>query len=217
MQHPLEHLAQRRRDRDVEGGHRLVEQQYVGLRGECPGDRDPLRLAARQLGRPPRGQVRGVDQLEPARRRTRGFLLRQATGARTERHVVAYVEVREQQRVLGEQRHAPRVGGDERSGPAGPDVGQHPSRQLDPAAVRSQQPRDQVQHRRLARAVGAEQRDHLGVADLDRHLDVPLAHLGVHDEGHVARPRTSPITSTATTTSTSDSATAASGSVSRCR
>ena len=40
----------------VEGAERLVEQQHVGLRGQRPGDGDPLAHAARQLP----GQAVGV-------------------------------------------------------------------------------------------------------------------------------------------------------------
>ena len=41
-------------DRDVERGDRLVADDHPRLRGERPGDRDPLALAARQLQRAPR-------------------------------------------------------------------------------------------------------------------------------------------------------------------
>ena len=41
----------------VERGHRLVEQQHLGLGGERPGQRHPLRLAAGELGGPAAGEV----------------------------------------------------------------------------------------------------------------------------------------------------------------
>jgi hypothetical protein len=41
-----QHLPHRGHDGDVEGRHRLVEQQQPRLGGEGPGDRDALGLAA---------------------------------------------------------------------------------------------------------------------------------------------------------------------------
>jgi hypothetical protein len=52
-------------NRNVQGGHRLVQQQHPGLDGERSGDAHPLPLAARQLVREPLGQLRREpDQLE---------------------------------------------------------------------------------------------------------------------------------------------------------
>ena len=57
--------AQRRGGGDVERRHRFVEQQQPRFRGQRAGDGDPLRLAARELGGPPVGEVCRVDRLEP--------------------------------------------------------------------------------------------------------------------------------------------------------
>ena len=73
-QHPAQHLAQRGRDRDVEGGHRLVEQQQPRVGGERPGDRDPLRLAA--------GELRRSCGRRTARRRPRPASGRRRCGTR---------------------------------------------------------------------------------------------------------------------------------------
>jgi hypothetical protein len=60
-----EEVQDLRLDRDVEGAHRLVGDQQVGLRGERAGDRDPLALAARELAREAPGEHGGEpDQFE---------------------------------------------------------------------------------------------------------------------------------------------------------
>ena len=48
----------------VEGGERLVEQQQLGLAHQGAGERHPLRLAARQGGRPGAGVVGEPDLVE---------------------------------------------------------------------------------------------------------------------------------------------------------
>src|SRR5712692_868918 len=52
----LEELEHRRLDRDVERRGDLVADQEGRLRRQRPRDRDPLPLAARELGRKPRGE-----------------------------------------------------------------------------------------------------------------------------------------------------------------
>ena len=59
-------------DLDVERGHRLVEHQHLGVGGERAGQRDPLRLAARQLRRMPVGQVVELEALQPGLRLVAG-------------------------------------------------------------------------------------------------------------------------------------------------
>ena len=49
----------------VERGHRLVEQEHLGLEGERPGQRDPLGLAAGELVRAAAGEVGQAEPFEP--------------------------------------------------------------------------------------------------------------------------------------------------------
>ena len=79
-QHPAQHLPERRGDRDVERGHRLVEQQQPRVGGEGPGDGDPLRLPAGQL-RPACGRRSSGDaDLAPAS--ARAYAVRRPAGCR---------------------------------------------------------------------------------------------------------------------------------------
>ena len=48
----------------VEGAERLVEQQHLRLQDECPGEGDPLLLAAGQLRRPALLEPAEADQLD---------------------------------------------------------------------------------------------------------------------------------------------------------
>lgn len=136
---------------------------------------------------------------------------------RSERHVVDHAEVREQQRVLRQQRGAACVGWP-------PDVEveveQHIVVEGRPPGVRPQDPGDDLKHRRLAGTVGPEDRNDLTRGDLQRDVQVAVGHHRIEVERHSAllrEPRTSPMTRTAMTTRTNDRATAASGSLSRCR
>ena len=76
----LEQVDDLRLDRDVEGGHRLVGDDQLGLERERPGDADALALAAGELVRVPASAVRGrptsssssrTSRRGPAPRRTR--------------------------------------------------------------------------------------------------------------------------------------------------
>ncbi len=63
-----EQIEDLRLDGDIEGGHRLVADQQIGLHGQRAGDGDALALAARELMRIPVGEI-GVetDTAEPLR------------------------------------------------------------------------------------------------------------------------------------------------------
>ncbi len=138
-QHPAQRLPQRRRDRDVEGGHRLVEQQQPRLGGQGPGDGDALGLTAGDLAGPPVGQVRGARPRSSQRSAAScGGRAPGARAARPEGDVVAHVEVREQQRLLGEQRDLPVVRAPRARRPP-PPPGQHPVVEHDAAPVGPEQ------------------------------------------------------------------------------
>ena len=132
-QHLAQQLPQRRCDRDVERGHRLVQQQQRRIGGERAGDRDPLGLPAGQLGRAAIGELGRVDRGQPARgsrpRPTRPAPL----AARTERDVRRRGQVREQQGLLREQHDAASV---RRHPDPGRGVDQHLVVQRDSAGVR---------------------------------------------------------------------------------
>ena len=93
-----------RRVRASRADERLVEQQQRGLAGQRPGERDPLRLTAGQLGRSARVPARRCpsrsSQGSAAARRGRAT---QPAGARRERHVVAHAQVREEPVVLEDE------------------------------------------------------------------------------------------------------------------
>ena len=93
------------RDRDVEGGQRLVEQQQPRVGGERPGHGDPLGLAAGELAGPASGEARAARPRPASGRRRSCAVARGRTAAAgAEGDVVAHGQVREQQRLLREQR-----------------------------------------------------------------------------------------------------------------
>ena len=108
-------LAQEAADVDararVERGHRLVEQQHLRLRGQHPGQRDPLRLPSRELGRRPAGEVAEPQAREPRDRLGAGLRPRGAGRPRSEGDVVAHVEVREEPVVLEDDTDGALLGG----------------------------------------------------------------------------------------------------------
>src|SRR5918995_4334816 len=134
---------------DVEAGHRLVEQQQVGLLGQALRDEDPLALAARQFVELAPGQVGHAEALE-----------RTVDGGS-----VATVEPRERP-LTGVARHGHglphgdrertiHVGGLQDEGDG---ARRAPRGDLQAPVARRHQAGDGAQQGRLARAVGADQR-----------------------------------------------------------
>ena len=218
-QHPAQHLPQGGLHGHVERRHRLVEEQHPWVGGQRPGDGDPLGLAAGELRRAPPRQLADADLVEPAL----GVRARRPAGgtraAWPEGDVLEGVEVREEQGVLAEQGRTPGVRRDHQARAARADVGEHLPVDGHPAGGGPDQAGQHPEERRLAGAVGAEQREGLTVGDLDGRLDVADGVGELDHDGHIElRPcRAKPMTTTATTSSTSARATAASGSVSRWR
>ena len=142
---------------------RLVEQQERRMRHQRTADRAHLLLAARHrpgLLRLPLGQAR--EQMEDALE----ILLQPALVLALERahlEVLEHGHPREQLPPLGRLGDA--AGDDVVRGVVGDVLAAEP----DLAAARVVEPVDRAQGRRLARAVGAEQRDDLAVAHLERH------------------------------------------------
>ena len=218
-QHLAQHLAYGGRDGDVERGHRLVEKQQPWVRREGSGNRDPLRLPSRELRGPAVGVRRGVDLAQPVLRDRARLAACLTRAARPEGDVVERGQVREQQRLLGQQRDPTRVWRD-------PDVrlpglpmskSTRPSSDAVPASGRSR-PAITDMAVDLPEPFGPST---ASVSPTPTCMDrskprSPIVALSV--ETHVApRTRASPITTIATTTSSSDRATAASASLSRCR
>ena len=220
----------------VEGRERLVEQQQRRVAGERPGERDPLRLPAGQVGRSARAPGRRCraaparwSAAERARRAT------QPAGARRERHVVAHAEVGEEPVVLEDETHgAPRRLDED------PAVGvvERRAAQDDAAGRHRGQARHRPEQRALPGAVGSEHGQHLAGRGRERgpQGEPAAGHAGVDDQpvgarqrrpvrcGRRAHPSAPPrsqrsrsVTSTTTDTSSSTrlSRMAASGSVSR--
>ena len=126
-----------------------------GSRGQRPGDRDPLRLSARQLAAaaaPARSPMPNRSSHSRAAA-LRGVAVH-AAAARAEGHVGQRSQVREEQLVLERQ---PRPTGRGRPGRRV----DHDS-PVDPTSpARRHQPGEGAQQRRLAGTVGADHRDHL--------------------------------------------------------
>ena len=178
---PAQQRPHRRHGVDVQRREGLVEQQQVGARGERAGERDPLLLAAGELRRPPVGEpghVDGVEQLPGAGRRgAAGHPL----GTRPERDVGQRGEVREQQGLLGEEPDATPVRGHVHTG-----VGERPATDPDVPGVGPQQAGEDVEQRRLARPVGAEDGQHVARVDGDRDVQ---GEAGSADDGGRVEPR----------------------------
>jgi 3-oxoacyl-[acyl-carrier protein] reductase len=136
----------------------LVQQQQARAAGERAGDGQHLLLAAgQQPDRPRLQRLQGREVLERLRR-----VERLAAVAQPE--VLGDGQAEEQTAALGDVRDpAPRAA-----------LGRHPRRVLaveqDPALERVHEPGHGPQRGRLARPVGAEQRDDLARGDLQLHL-----------------------------------------------
>jgi hypothetical protein len=156
----------------VQGRGRLVEQQQLGLHGQGPGDRHPLLLAARQLGRELAGLVLDPDPGQQLAGPALGLLPGLAADLdRAQGDVVEHALVGEQVELLED--HA-----DVRAQPGqlAPLRRQGPALQADGAAVDRLQPVDSPAQGRLARPRGADHDHHLARVHLE--VDV-LEHVQV--------------------------------------
>ena len=107
--------AQRGGGGHVEGGHGFVEQKQSWFGGQRAGDGDALRLAARQLGRSPLGEICGTDRLEPPVGRGASSRSGLALASRGVADVGGGAHVREQHCLLRQHRDAASVCGHETS------------------------------------------------------------------------------------------------------
>ena len=137
----------------VEGRERLVEQQHARVAGKRAGERDPLALTARELGRYAPGKVRDAEPLEE--------LVGAAAAAVGD--VLAHGHVREE-RVLLEDEPDPALA--RAGGRALPPSRTRPRRRARSGRRRPHEPGDRAQDRGLARAGRADERDR--PVDLER-------------------------------------------------
>ncbi len=175
-------LAQRAGERGlarrVDPGRRLVEHQQLGAAGQGPGDQRALLLAAGQAGHRVAGAVGQPDLLEGGRHGGPVGGPRRAEDAPT-----------------GDQAGPDHLGHRRRHAGTGADPLRHvpdplPSfeaavaEQGDRAGAQRHQPQDRPDQRRLAGAVGAQDRDH--VAALDAQRDAPQHDLVVVADDGIA-------------------------------
>ena len=155
---------------EVEGAERLVEEEDRRPVDQGPGEGDPLRLAAGDLGRLARLKAGQLDELEHLGHAALDLGALDALPAQPERDVLEDRQVREQGVVLEDRVHVPL----ERRKP------RHVlALELDQAAGRLLEPADHPERGRLAAAGRAEEAEELAVTDLevdlvDRHLVAEL-------------------------------------------
>ncbi len=210
-----EQLAQLGCGAHVQLRERLVEQQHRRLRGQRPGERDPLPLPAGQRTGSAVRQVPEPHGRQPPVRRTPSPGRTHPGRPRPERHVLPRAQVREHQRVLAEQPDRPALGPDRRLRPPVAHGGQGPLPHAHHAVGRHEVAGEDRQQGRLARPVGPEDRHQLPRVrrerDVERERAATHDHLGVQ-RGHAARPgrhaRAASSTATAAATRSSDRATA---------
>src|SRR5215208_1486295 len=141
----------------VEAAGGLVEQQQPRLRGERARDLDALERAERE---PDRRVVRNLAQPEVAERLL-GVGVRRAAGVAADEHVLADGHVREQREVL-ERPRDPTVHDAVRA-----DAQHVVAVEDDATGVGPVHARDDVERRRLAGAVRADQADDLALSDAE--------------------------------------------------
>ena len=134
----------------VEGAQGLVHQHQGGLEDQRPGHRDPLLLAARELGRAPPAETGKLDHLQRLRDPLARLVARHATHFQREEEVLLDRHVGEQRVVLEHHADTALV---RRHPVDGPGVEEYlPVR-------RGLESREHHQARRLARAGGPEHRE----------------------------------------------------------
>ena len=153
--------------RDIERRQRLIEQQQARLEHQRARERDPLLLAAGQVARRSIRELGDADALQCSRRSLGDLGARAPQCVQSECHVARGAQVREQRVVLGDEPDRARG-----RGPHAPALEPRLAIELDAAAVRALEPREQPEQRRLA---GSALADH----DVDRTLR--------HVERHVER------------------------------
>ena len=156
----------------VERGERLVEQQQLRRDGQRAGQGDPLRLPAGQVPRLAPGVPGQPDPVQPPRRLLPCLPPGYPVPARPERDVVQRGQVREEQVLL--EHHTDRPVLRRRPQWTVRPVQFPPAQPQVPGRQRPQ-PGQRPQRRGLARAVRAEQRDHLPGGDAQPGIEAEPA------------------------------------------
>ena len=218
-EHAAQGLPQGRGDGDVEGSHRLVQEQQLRVRGEGARDRGSLGLSPGELTRLPVRQGFDADLTEPVLGRLAGGMSAGAGASGAEGDVVEDAQVGEEKGLLGQQRDVAVVRGHVQVAFGAAGAGEGAAVEHDSAAVGSQQSGGDGEDGGLPGSVGAEEGYRLTVSDVERDVDTAVGDGGVVLEAHrLLRPcRANPMTRIATTTSIRERATAAWASVSRRR
>ncbi len=146
----------------VEGAEGLIQQQHLGLHRQRAGQRNPLTLAAGELGRIARGHMAELHQiqqlLDPGADRRLGRSLAAWLDPKAKRHVLEHRHVAKQGVVLEHEADVALAHVQIRGILAADD---------DVAAVGLLQPGDDPQQSGLAAAGGAEQRHQLTVVKIE--------------------------------------------------
>ncbi len=145
----------------VECAERLVEQEDGRPVDERPGERDPLGLPTRDLGRLAALEARQFDELEHVGDALLDLGVVDVGAAKTERDVLVDRQVREEGVVLEDRVDVPLVGRQ---------PGDVLALELDEARCRGLEPADHPEGGRLAAAGRSEEREEL--AGLDLEVDV---------------------------------------------
>ena len=145
----------------IERTERLVEEERGGLIDECPRERDPLLLSARELSRLSTLEAFELDDSQYLEHAPAVLATRNALHLETEHDVVVDRHVREECVLLEDHVHGAPVREDRR------DVA--PLEQ-DPAGVGHFEPGDHPQRRRLAAAARPEKREELALTDRERDV-----------------------------------------------
>ena len=154
---------------DVQGRHRLVEDQQARARRQGPGERHASRLPARELGAPTSGEVLNSGRLQFGIGALAGGAFGDMAAARPEGDIVQHTHVGEDPRGLGQQGDVATTGGHEAARAV-----QLPLAQEHPAAIGVEQARHDPADGRLARAVGADECERASGPDLQVRGDIPL-------------------------------------------
>ena len=169
-------------DQGVEGGERLVHQQYFGIGGERPGEPHPLLHPARELAREPVLVTLQIDEAEAALGDLPALRFRLALHLQRKRDVVPHRAVRKERHVLEHHADMGRAELPQLALAKGQDI---PSQHLDASGGRLDQPIEMAHHRRLARAREPHDAEDLSARDLERairdadHAFEALEHLGL--------------------------------------
>ena len=170
----------------VQRAERLIQQQYLGLVDDGPGQRDPLPLPARQLDRLAAAEPAEADHVQGRLGAAAALGPGHPPHPQAVLHVLQHAHVREQRVVLEDGVDVPGV----RRLPG--DIG---AAELDRAGIGPLEPRDQPQQRGLARPGGAEHGEELPLGDLQvdpGHRGERAERLAQRDEPDGSRASTRP-------------------------